>query len=489
MQEQNFEKQVRQKMEELSLTPSAPVWKNVEAQIRQKRDRRRLLFWLPLFALSLIGGIWLVNKNNNNIKSTSIVTKEKGNHSNDTTLILEDHKTKPYLNQQKEQPDIAGENFQSKNKIRDQIKLSGSPSQALKNDEKYFQKPNQKRALHVPTTIGILKKGQNDLNENVLAQTPSLSNKVNESKTSGQPGDNRIKETAIYDSMANNSEVKNEVIVVDSSNKLLPDNGEEEKDSLLHSSAIAKAIIQPASKWKLAITAGLGRSGVSNGVNLFGGADKLAETNIFADARYLSNTNPSPSNPATYRPPSSQRKSLSFSTGLLLKKHIRKRTVLSTGLVYDFYSTKISVGQNITSDTIVSQNNNVNRFYANSGSSFSDYRNEFHFVSLPLSFSFPLLSKKPLDFHVGLSLQQLVKTNALLYSPMSQIYYEDKSAFNKTYVFSELGFEYSFILSKKIALIMGPRLNYSHSRVIKGSSGHHLFSYGLATQIIFQKNK
>ena len=37
MQEQNFEKQVKQKMEELSLTPSVPVWKKVEEQIRKKK--------------------------------------------------------------------------------------------------------------------------------------------------------------------------------------------------------------------------------------------------------------------------------------------------------------------------------------------------------------------------------------------------------------------------------------------------------------------
>ena len=65
MQEQNFEKQVRQKMEELSLTPSEPVWKNIDAQVRKKRDRRRLFFWLPLVAFVIGGGLWFVANNVN----------------------------------------------------------------------------------------------------------------------------------------------------------------------------------------------------------------------------------------------------------------------------------------------------------------------------------------------------------------------------------------------------------------------------------------
>jgi hypothetical protein len=35
MQEQNFEKQVQKKMEELSFTPSEPVWQKVEEEIRK----------------------------------------------------------------------------------------------------------------------------------------------------------------------------------------------------------------------------------------------------------------------------------------------------------------------------------------------------------------------------------------------------------------------------------------------------------------------
>ena len=59
-----FEKQVQQKMEELNLVPSDPVWQKVEMQISKKKDRRRLLFWIPVLALLLGGGLWwAVNEN------------------------------------------------------------------------------------------------------------------------------------------------------------------------------------------------------------------------------------------------------------------------------------------------------------------------------------------------------------------------------------------------------------------------------------------
>src|SRR6478672_5620829 len=54
-----FEKQVQQKMDELKLVPSEPVWQKVEMQIRKKKDRRRLIFWIPFLGLMLGAGLWI----------------------------------------------------------------------------------------------------------------------------------------------------------------------------------------------------------------------------------------------------------------------------------------------------------------------------------------------------------------------------------------------------------------------------------------------
>src|SRR5215217_5218620 len=57
MQENNFEKRVQEKLDELRLTPSEPVWQNLEVAIRKKKERR-LVFWLLPFFLATGGLIW-----------------------------------------------------------------------------------------------------------------------------------------------------------------------------------------------------------------------------------------------------------------------------------------------------------------------------------------------------------------------------------------------------------------------------------------------
>src|SRR4030095_8500513 len=70
----DFEKQVRQKMEELDFVPGEPVWTKIEEQIRRKKDRRKLAFWLPLFLL-LAGGstLWLMQGQHRNEQSAQQV--------------------------------------------------------------------------------------------------------------------------------------------------------------------------------------------------------------------------------------------------------------------------------------------------------------------------------------------------------------------------------------------------------------------------------
>jgi hypothetical protein len=54
----SFEKKVQEKLDELKLTPSVPVWEKVEQQIRPEKTRRRVFFWLPLGLLLMAGAGW-----------------------------------------------------------------------------------------------------------------------------------------------------------------------------------------------------------------------------------------------------------------------------------------------------------------------------------------------------------------------------------------------------------------------------------------------
>jgi len=53
MQENKFEKQVREEMEEFRIRPSATVWESVEEELRRKKRRRVVVYWFLLAAIGL----------------------------------------------------------------------------------------------------------------------------------------------------------------------------------------------------------------------------------------------------------------------------------------------------------------------------------------------------------------------------------------------------------------------------------------------------
>ena len=501
MQEQNFEKQVKQKMEELSLTPSEPVWDKVEEQIRKKRDRRKFFFWLPLTVLLVGGGVWFLSGIKGDDNSIAVISKKQNNDTKENTSTIkktekvdEIQKTNASTKDEEEQTTITSKNFhqQNENLFESTKKELLSTVIIKKNNQKEpdNNKPDQKNKT--ANTINVSSESRifrNSPKESAITNNTGNTDGIQRPVQKTKEADDKmlVDEPVAHDTLFKKQVEQNQQNHNDTIIKTAPALKANENDSLSVQKDIAKNKNNFSTRWKFAITAGIGRSGVSNGVGLFGGGTKSLETTNFFTPDRSSNFSQAPSNlPGTaYRPPSSQEKAASFLTGLLVKKQISKRSFLSTGLQYNFYSTKMEVGQYVMSDTVVEQNKSVSSFYSNSGSNFSDYHNKFHFISLPLLFDVQLLNKIPLDFHIGLSIQQLVETNALLYSSGSQVYYHDKSAFNKTHLFSELGLEYSFAVSKKLLFSVGPRVSYSHSQVIKESSDRHFFSYGLVTQFVF----
>ena len=509
MQEQNFEKQVKDKMEELSLTPSEPVWKKINEQVRKKRDHRRIFLWLPLAALLLGGGVWFFSDNfeqnsdvqvNNSLTETS--NKEERIESNN--IKVENGSSRTIDETTTNEPAIPGEKLENKTVLikgkaeekKSVNAIADKQKTVFVNAEKNINTTARKNTINTNQTKGNLSGNKTQtLNQTKQPLVSEFSNpdKTLPSKETNQAvAEDLLENKMPSDSGIQRSNNEEEKIAVENTNA--PDSASnkspesvEKADSLTIDNTVAAATRKSVSKrWQFALEAGIGSSGVNNGINVFSGGAQSLETNAFARDMNLSFSSPSNSSqgPSFSKPPSTQKKSGSFLFGLLAKKQLSKRSFLTTGLRYNFYSTTMKVGQNVNRDTVVEANKSVGSFYTNSGNSFSDYHNNFHFISVPVNLDFQLLRKLPLDFHVGLSLQQLIHTNALLYSASSQVYYNHNEVFNKTYFFSELGLEYSFPLAKGLSLRTGPRASYSLSKVIKASD-RHLFSYGLVTQLVF----
>jgi hypothetical protein len=181
-------------------------------------------------------------------------------------------------------------------------------------------------------------------------------------------------------------------------------------------------------------------------------------------------------------PPTKPENGFSFGAGVQIRKSISKRLSILSGLQYNYMSASVDIGMRMRRDTIIasgfSSSVRVTEYYtkANTGNS---YKNNYHFVSIPLQADIKLFNNIPLHLRPGFAVHQLIATNALIYNYASQLYYHDKKAFNKTQFSSSLGLLYQTSL-KGNAVFIGPEINYMWTRLEKQNTAYqHLFSAGI----------
>jgi hypothetical protein len=237
-----------------------------------------------------------------------------------------------------------------------------------------------------------------------------------------------------------------------------------------------------ASKWKPVFSVSAGVSG-SGKLDVFNG---FLSENKSMDYASAPNAGGAQNGGIVYYPPSQVKEGFSFVVQAGVKKQLAKRTFFSTGLQYNYYSNSILVGNPVLSSATFG-NYLVAQYFSNNRNIFSSttwkpYRNNYHFVSVPLAMEWQLLKKRPLNLNTGLSLQYLVQTNGLVFDYNNQAYFHNKDAFYRMQLFSNLGLNYSFML-KKTSVAIGPELHYGISGLEKDNSNGHLFMYGLKTQL------
>ncbi len=85
--QQDFEKQVQEKLHDYHLEPSAHVWKDIAVALKTPKRKRRISFaWLFLAAAFIVsGGVWLLD---NNFVTKQNVTALKENGSNNNAKVI-----------------------------------------------------------------------------------------------------------------------------------------------------------------------------------------------------------------------------------------------------------------------------------------------------------------------------------------------------------------------------------------------------------------
>src|SRR5258705_762818 len=93
MQENDFEKNVQQRMDQLQLYPSAEVWPEIERRIRKERKRRWFILWFLFPALLTGAGLTIYfltatnKKNISNIRDQKQIEKPPVEKNNENTLV------------------------------------------------------------------------------------------------------------------------------------------------------------------------------------------------------------------------------------------------------------------------------------------------------------------------------------------------------------------------------------------------------------------
>ena len=448
-----FEKQVQQKMEELKLVPSEPVWQKVEMQIQKKKDRRRMILWIPLFLL--IGtGLWLgINKYSNTSSVHHFENKtSKQSHGIEprSTNGITEQNNQTSIGPNKPKNAVVSHNHVTKNK--DHILTS------TVIDKKSFKKVHGKQISIAIATKIHSKPG-------IVIQNKMTSEQQSQTKAY-VPLDTGFKSGQSFDTAGTTIKTMEPKKM---SEPVKQDSVQTKKTNLK----------KHVSKWKYNVIAIAGTSGLGR-INFYNGQKSLNYS-----PNYSSSGSTSGGNGPSYGP-SKVEKAFSLALGIATKKKLGKRTFFSTGLQYNYYSNNIQVGNSVSQSRVI-MDYSVSQFYTNQAMVLEPYKNQYHFICVPAVFDWQLLKRLPLNFNAGLSLQYLAGSNALRFDYTTQSYFHSIDAFNRTQVFSELGLSYSVPLKQK-PLTFGPQLQYGLTQLEKDNPEHHLFSFGLKAQWQLSRN-
>lgn len=462
MQENNFAKAAQEKLDSFSLTPSEPVWQKIEAAIKKKRERR--LLWLLPFLMLGSSLVWYGT------------TKQDEKIAQNRTLKIKQPAqtfSKPHVPQ-------------SNQTLTAKIKISGLEISAVKAPEPITtsvklgikQKEDAATTSRRYVAIAIIPNNEINKTNNAEKSTTNLS-LINKSKPI--PTD-KILSNSTKEKPAQILKTKASAEPNNTATKTAVAPNESPQNVIAQTASKNKA----SSKWTWRIVSRAGLSTLKE--NLFSvSASKAARAQNDYYASFPSglgngNYNANRSKPA---PPTN---GLQFSLGVLLQKPIGKKSSLITGLHYGFYSMHVAVGAQLSPDSV---NRNATLFSLSAQNIYGNnsrqnrVTNSFHFIELPVGIEHRFLKNESLHLQYGIAFSQLLKSNALQYDGIANVYYKAASRLRKTNVAFFTGVEYTLWKKKTVALQAGPYVQYGLRNSFKNGQRSHLVSNGIQLHMNF----
>ncbi|HZF64366.1 MAG TPA: outer membrane beta-barrel protein [Chitinophagaceae bacterium] len=464
MQENSFEKQVQQKMGELSFTPSAPVWQNVQAQIKKRKERKRIIFWMfPLLAVTT-GFFWLginsiSNKPKPSVGNHSMPSANGNSDHRVTAPVPEDAKGISVPNKPVDLPSSTIDISASKPKfsiVEEVILPTNTPRTGISSS-----------VLEAPNAIGVT--GSHRANST--------------NQTSAEEGTQVLKEESDNDKNVNVATIYDIDSVSNKSSTREKDSAGKDPETVLEK-LVAQVPKKPgAAKWKIGFHTAAGRSGLKNGLLASLGAKAAQEAN------FQSGFPGGVSNGGVFNsPPSKPQRGLALSIGLSAKHILRKKSNIVTGLYYSYYSTRLPVGTAVSNQTLYLDNNSAlaTRFYQNDSAK-SMHINKYHYIELPLGIEYQVLRKVPVYVQHGVAFGYLFFSNAVDYNSRANVYFRDQDALRKMNIQLFSSISYNIVNHNKFVWSAGPQVQYGILGLHKKTSDspEHLFSFGIKSGISF----
>ncbi|MEO8960443.1 MAG: outer membrane beta-barrel protein [Ginsengibacter sp.] len=470
MEQNNFEKNVKAKLGDLRVIPTDAVWINVEKRIAKKHTRRKVLLAFSLISLLIISaGIWLFSlKQDNN-------QKQQGN-----SVLINRAKTIGPVGIQQNEYDSS-------------LKTSlSSGKKSPREDSVFTVTDNLKNKVFAPSTTNrpegryreTDKKQKKDLG--AVAFTPK-------EKTSFSPSSESLKQQEENKNILNNHLVPLTEEIGSSNDihkKIHNDSlSKQQKTGIISEGILVKqdvAVRKDLTKrisqnhkehhWMFGVAFSGGKSLIGRGL--------LELKNNIGD-NYLQNNpgigNSGSSGNSPVATPTRLQNGIAFSGGVFTEKNISAKYKLSLGVGYRYFSLINTIGTPVGSS--------LGSY--NATNAVNTYRNNFHYLELPLSVTLQLGKSKtlPLYWQAGINISQLISSNALQFQDNSGLYYRDNSLFNKTQLGFHTGISITLFSKGAIPVSIGPYYYYGATKLSgKGLYQNKHFNFiGIRSEILFRR--
>lgn len=496
----DFEKQVQQKMEELKLTPSAPVWVNVEKQIRKKREKRRFIFFILPVGLLIGAGIWWMLSENNLQKDRSGSSNHTISTAKKQNIPVTENELKTIESKIDEKqaattpPQHAVTRLgnqvtitETKNKLIQQSKIVSSKKTSSVSSTRIQSKPYSSKTKTIILKAPETTTGQVDV--------VATDNKIGETKKNNVVFHN----VQVYtnDSMVKNDTIivtgnlpainiaKNENKIVDS--VVIKDSAKKEPSKpeiKIADSAAKKKVAKVNNKWERTYTLQAGISSYNEGV--FSGQKSLLASPILNSGGGAMGSGGGQRFPMYDS--AGKNNGFSFAVGSGLKRKLGEKFEFSASLQYHFFSVKGWVGNRRTQDTAVLYQGNrvaVSDFYTNGNS--NNYTTKYGVLELPVRIGYQPFKRIPLQLSAGTSYGRLLHSNELTFDNSRNIYYRNKENRVKNFFNLFTSLQYRVFAKTKMKVTTGPLVQYSLSKTQRENqyTRPYLFFAGIKTDINF----